>query len=82
MGKDERLVSEVIGCAGNLIHNVTSLVGVYRSDKPGNIEYTDRAAERVMRWIVHNRKRSTPITLRQMNAKAAEFLAEEKEYIH
>jgi hypothetical protein len=77
MGKDERLVSEVIGCAGNLIHNVTGLVGVYRSDKPEDIEYTDRAAERVMRWIIHNRKRRNHITLRQMNAKAAEFMAEE-----
>ena len=77
MGKDERLIAEVIGCAGNLIHNVTGLVGVYRCDKPEDIEYTDRAAERVMRWIIHNRKRRNHITLRQMNAKAAEFMAEE-----
>jgi len=82
MGKDERLVAEVIGCAGNLIHNVTGLVGVYRSPKPEDIEYTDRAAERVMRWIIHNRKKRTPITLRQMNAKAAQFMAEEKQEVH
>jgi hypothetical protein len=82
MGKDERLVSEVIGCAGNLIHNVTGLVGFYRSHKPDGIEYTDRAAERVMRWIIHNRKRGNVITLRQMNAKEAQFMAEEQQEVH
>jgi len=76
--KDERLVAEVIGRAGNLIHNVTGLVGVYRSEKPEDIAYTDRAAERVFRWIIHNRKKHNNITLRQMNAKAAEFMNEEE----